>query len=91
MEECVGRSTNPCNGHGDCNVADGSCSCYSNWQGDFACSKCTDGYSGPNCEFRTPDIPVDSPMACLAEMKGEYTNFTGYGMLTYKTGTYQLL
>lgn len=90
MEECVGRSTNPCNGHGDCNVADGSCSCYGNWQGDFACSTCTNGYSGPNCEFRTPNIPVDSPMVCLAEMKGEYTNFTGYGMLTYKTGTYVL-
>lgn len=85
---CPGGISRPCNLHGNCNSETNTCICESNWQGTPDCSSCTTGYYGQFCEHRMPDIPQDSPMACMAEMQGKFTNFTGYGLQTFKTGTY---
>ncbi len=49
---CQGGPTNPCSGHGSCRQGtggDGSCNCYTNWQGNTTCSECTGGYYGSSC------------------------------------------
>ena len=49
-QECPGGASNPCNGHGLCNEASGTCSCEETWKGDGGrCVSCTKGWLGPEC------------------------------------------
>ena len=48
--ECPGGANNPCSRHGRCDVNNGTCDCYENWNGDNSCSKCAENWSGNNCE-----------------------------------------
>lgn len=54
---CPGGLFNVCNGHGTCNSINGTCTCEPQWTSDenaessvLPCSKCSDGWSGADCD-----------------------------------------
>ena len=68
LTECAGGKDNPCSGHGECSVRDGTCACTSNardgfWDGT-SCEHCIVPFLLPTCNETCPGALPDSGVTC---------------------------
>lgn len=78
-KECPGGATNPCSGHGTCDVESGRCICAWNWKGDELCKTCSEGWIGKRCSIAIskPPIIVPKTVVCTIVDDGFVSGFDG--------------
>ena len=88
---CPGGATNPCHRNGICDVKTGSCLCDANFNGSYACDKCSNGWFGRNCKYVVEKVPADINPFCVVDDTGEYFAFDRLRFDISKVGRYILM
>ena len=77
--QCSGGSSNPCNGHGECDRSSGECTCHANYAGNDDCDTCTNGWLGSDCSLANLGQAPGGDAYCSAISNGYFTLFDGSG------------
>ena len=101
---CPGGLRRTCNGHGVCNVMNGTCECDPHWKGNITnvsvedqttlpCSKCSDGWTGIDCSVADQSPIVESSETQMALNFGDphFTSVSGVNFHFEVPGAYQLI
>lgn len=101
---CPGGLRKTCNGHGACDVINGTCECEPHWRGNVTnlsvpdnarlpCSKCTDGWTGADCAIADASSEVESSETQMALNFGDphFTSVTGVNFHFEAPGAFQLI
>ena len=85
--ECPGGADSPCNRRGKCDINTGNCKCLENWKGDKGCSKCSQAWSGNNCEV----VKISKNfMSCSFMPGGNVISLNGTATRLLNTGEFYL-